>query len=81
MVSLGEKTEMWLQRHIEKHVTSGENAKVIGFPKREERKIECFKNLGDHEIFATVKKVLQYDSKSCYKNNGFVRLFLNELYR
>lgn len=38
-----------LERHMikrEKYVTSRKNAKVISFPKRKEREIEHFENLG-----------------------------------
>lgn len=35
---------MWPWRHTEKHITSSKNAKVIEFPKREEREMEYFKH-------------------------------------
>lgn len=41
MVSLGENIQMWPWKQMKKCVTARKNSKVIGVPKREERKIKC----------------------------------------
>jgi hypothetical protein len=59
---------------LRKPLFKEQNAKVIiVFPWRGEKAVECFKQLKHVRKHCHCQRDFESDSKSCYKNNTFVR--------